>query len=95
MFRELRGKLGDVVFRRGRNGKTTVTKIPNMTEVTWSEAQKAHRQKFKKAVAYAKSAMAAPEVWAVYQELAARKRKRAWEVAMEDYFQGNDLLSKK
>ena len=60
----IRGKLGDIVFRRGRNGKTTGSKIPDMTKVVWSKAQKAHRRKFKQAVAYAKSAMADPEVWA-------------------------------
>jgi hypothetical protein len=95
MFRGLSGKLGDVVFRYGRNGETTVSKIPDMTNVKWSKAQKAHRRRFKKAVAYAKTAMAEPNVWALYQEIAAKKHKRPWDLAISDYFQGNDLVSKK
>ena len=90
------GKMGDVVFRYNKKtGKTSISKIPDMTKVKWSKAQKAHRRRFKKAVAYAQTARTQPEVWAVYQAMAKKKRKRAWDLAMADYFQKNDPVSKK
>lgn len=89
------GKMGDVVFRYNKKtGKTSISKIPDMTKVKWSKAQKAQRRRFKKAVAYAKTAKTKPEVWAVYQKIAKKKRKRAWDLAVRDYFQGNILIAK-
>ena len=90
----LSGKMGDVVFRYNRKtGKTSISKIPDMTKVKWSKAQKAHRRRFKKAVAYAQSAKTNPAVWSVYQKVAKKKRKRAWDVAVKDYFEGNKLIA--
>jgi hypothetical protein len=95
-LRGLSGKMGDVVFRYNKKtGKTSISKVPDMTKVKWSKAQKAHRRNFKKAVAYAQSAKTKPAVWAVYQKLAKKKRKRAWDLAVKDYFQKNNLVSKK
>jgi len=91
----LRGKMGDVVFRLAHSGKMTITKIPDMSKVKWSKAQKAQRRRFKKAVAYAKSAKADPKLWAIYQEIAAKKHKRACDLAMKDYFDDYALLSKR
>ena len=83
IFQEIRGKLGDFVFRRTHTGEVILSKIPDMSKVKWSKAQKAHRQRFRKAVAYAKAA------------LAAKMNKRPFDMAVSDYFKGNDLLSKK
>ena len=92
----LSGKMGDVVFRYNRKtGETSISKVPDMTKVKWSKAQKAHRRRFKKAVAYAHSAKANPELWAVYQKTAKKKRKRAWDLAISDYFKMNNLVSQK
>ena len=95
MFQEIRGRLGDYVFRRTHTGEVILSKVPDMSRVKWSKAQKAHRQRFKKAVAYAKAAMAEPKVRAVYEKMAAKKGKRPFDMAVSDYFKGNDLLSKK
>ena len=57
-IKDIRGKVGNTVFRRSHNGKLIAFKMPDMSNVKWSKAQKAHRQRFKKAVAYAKAAMA-------------------------------------
>ncbi|MEP6895951.1 MAG: hypothetical protein ABI986_10125 [Chloroflexota bacterium] len=38
--------------------------------------------------------MAEPKVRAVYEQRAAAQNKRAYHVAVSDYFKGNDLLSK-
>lgn len=55
----------------------------------------AQRQRFKLANAYAQAAMADPEVRAIYEELAEEEGRSAYEAARQDYFKGNDLLSKK
>lgn len=65
-----------------------VTKRPDMSRVEWSEAQKEQRARFKEAVAYAKAALADPKVRARYEKRAKRERKRAWDVAISDYFEG-------
>ena len=95
MLQEVRGRLGDYVFRRTHTGEVILSRIPDMSKVKWSKAQKAHRQRFKKAVAYARAAMAEPKVRAVYEKMAAKNNKRPFDMAISDYFKRNDLLSKK
>ena len=95
MFQEIRGRLGDYVFRRTHTGEVILSKVPDMSRVKWSKAQKAHRQRFKKAVVYARAAMAEPKVRVVYEKMAAKMNKRPFDMAVSDYFKGNDLLSKK
>jgi len=92
MIKDIRGKLGDYVFRRAHTGELILSKIPDMSKVKWSKAQKAHRQRFKKAVEYAKAAMAEPKVRARYEKEAARKNKRPHDLAVSDYFKGRSLL---
>ncbi len=93
MVKELFGKLGDYVFRRAHTGEMTLIKLADMSKVKWSEAQKAHRQRFKQAIAYAKAAMAEPRVRAIYEKLAAKQSKRPFDMAVSDFFKGRDLLS--
>jgi len=87
------GKMGNIVFRRAHTGEMCITKLPDMSHVQWSQAQKDHRLHFKQAVAYAKAAMAVPTVRAVYAEIAAQKHKRPFDLAVSDYFKGHDLLA--
>ncbi len=94
-IREIRGKLGGMVFRLSHTGELIVTKAPDMSKVKWSKAQKAHRQRFKQAVIYAKAAMAEPKVRAAYEKLAAKNHKRPFDMAVSDYFKGNNLLARK
>ena len=90
----LSGKMGDVVFRYNKKtGKTSTSKIPDMSKVKWSKAQKAQRRRFKQAVAHVQRLKTKPAVWPVYQKIAKKKRKRAWDVAMKDYFQGSKLIT--
>ena len=86
--------MGSIVFRRSHTGEMSITKLPDMSNVEWSDAQQAHRQRFKLAVAYAKAAMADPTVRAVYVEIAAQKHKRPFDLAVSDYFKGKNLLQK-
>ena len=90
---DVRGKVGEFVFRRTHTGEIILSKSPDMSNVKWSEAQAAHRQRFKEAIAYAKAAMADPQVRATYEKLAAEQNKRPFDTAVSDYFKGNNLLS--
>lgn len=91
------GKIGNMVFRRAHTGKLSLIKHPDMSHVKWTPAQKAHRQRFKQAVAYARSAMKHPDIRAIYVQMAAEKKqnKRPFDMAVSDYFDGNDLVWKK
>ena len=92
---EIRGTLYDVVFKKSPQGKMIVTKRPDMSKVKWSPAQKAQRQRFKKAAAYAKAALAEPQVRLRYERKAKKQNKRAWDLAVSDYFKDKDLLKKR
>jgi hypothetical protein len=95
LFDEISGTFGDVVFRKSKNGETYISSRPQKSNAEPSEAQLAQRQRFKLANAYAQAAMADPEVRAIYEELAEEEGRSAYEAARQDYFKGNDLLSKK
>ena len=92
LIKEIRGKLGDVVFRQSPNGAIIISKAPDMSAVVWSPAQQAHRQRFKAATVYAKAAMAQPEVRAKYEKIAVKQNRSAFFVAVSDYLKGNNLL---
>ena len=91
---EIRGTLYDGVFKRSHTGKIIVTKRPDMSNVEWSEAQRAQRGRLALANAYVKAVKADPEAWAVYQKKAREQNKRARDLAFSDYCQGKDLLSR-
>ena len=93
LIEEIHGTMYGVVFKKSPKGNMIVTKKPDMSKVKWSEAQTTQRQRFKEAVAYAKAALAEPKVRARYEKLAKKQHKRAWDVALSDYFQGTDRLS--
>ena len=92
---DLHGKIGKLVYRRAASGKTIVTKCPDMSEVEWSPAQQAERQRMKEANAYAKAAMADPVVKAIYVKKAKKLKRQPYRVAVSDYYNGNNLLVKK
>jgi len=94
-IKDIRGRLGDTVFRRSPTGNLVASKMPDMSNVKWSEAQKAHRERFRQAVAYAKAAMAEPAVRAQYEKAALQAGKRPFDLAVSDYFKGKDLLQSK
>jgi hypothetical protein len=94
LIEEVHGTMYDVVFKRSPKGNMIVTKRPDMSKVEWSEAQIAQRARFKQAVTYARAALAEPKLRARYEKRAKQQGKRAWDVAIADYFAGKDLLSK-
>jgi len=98
MFLWIRGKMGKIVYRLTRNGNVSAYPVPDMSHMVWSKAQKAHRQHFAQAVAYAKLAVRDPDIRQFYMEMAAKSKRskgRAFDMAFSDYFQGNDLLWQK
>ena len=95
LIKGIRGKVGNVVFRQFPNGDIIISKAPDMSAVTWSPAQQDHRQRFKAAIAYARAAIADPDARAIYEKRAAEGNGRPFQLAVSDYFKGNDLLSEK
>ncbi len=91
---EIQGTLYDVVFKKSPQGEMIVTKRPDMSHVKWSPAQKAQRQRFKEAAAYAKAALATAEVRLEYERMANEQNKRPWDVAVSDYFKKHARLNK-
>ena len=95
MVVEIQGTMYDVVFKKSPNGKTIVTKCPDMSNVKWSRAQKENRKRMEQANEYAAAAMADPKVRALYEKRAAKEHRVPYRVAVSDYFKGDDLFSKK
>jgi len=93
-LRALSGTMAGMTFRQ-MYGKQTLMKTPDMSKVKWSKAQKEHRKRFKQAVVYARMAMDNPKVRAHYEKIATKKGKRAFQLAISDFFHGNNLLEEK
>jgi hypothetical protein len=91
---EVTGTMGGFVFRKSRRGEAIVSRRPQKSNTAPSEAQKAQRERFKLAIAYARAAMEDPAVRAVYETLAVKEGKGAFAAAQSDYFNGKDLLSR-
>ena len=89
-----RGKLGKMTFR-WMYGKQTVMKTPNMSKVKWSKAQKANREHFAEAIAYARQAMADPKVRVQYEKRGKKAGRQPFRVAVSDFYAGKNLLEKK
>lgn len=96
VFELFTGKIGNLVFRRAHTGKLSVMYHRDTSHIKWSSAQKAHRERFRDAVDYAKDAMKDPAIRLVYEQMAAEKKsnKRPFDMAVSDYFAGNDLFRK-
>lgn len=94
LFEGLRGRLKSLVFRTSHNGKISVYIKPDMSRVKWSPAQVAQRERFAEASAYARAAIADPQVRAVYERMSmeVKNNKRPYDMALSDYCKGNNLL---
>jgi hypothetical protein len=95
MFLWIRGKMGKIVYRLTRNGNVSAYPAPDMSNVQWSPAQKAHRTFFRECAAYAKRAVRDPELRQFYLEMAKkskRSRGRPYDMALSDFHHGNDML---
>jgi len=97
LLQELRGTIKGLVFRLSHNGKTSAYMSPDMTRVKWSAAQIAHREHMAEAIAYARAAIADPQIRAIYVQISMERKgnKRPYDMAVSDYLRGNNLLGDK
>ena len=97
LFEQLRGKIRGMVFRLSHNGKISAYMSPDMTGVKWSAAQVAHRERMAEAFAYARAAIADPQIRPIYEEMSMKikNNKRPFDMAVMDYCDGNNLLGDK
>jgi hypothetical protein len=91
--KSMSGKMGIYTYRYTR-GQQTLIKTPDMSKVKWSEAQKANRQRFREAIAYARKAMANPELRVHYETLGKKANRQPFRVAVSDFCAGKNLLEK-
>ena len=91
--KSMSGKMGIYTYRV-MYGKQTLMKTPDMSNVKWSEAQKANRERFAEAIHYAHRAMADPEVRAQYVERGEKANRQPFRVAVSDFLAGKNLLEK-
>jgi hypothetical protein len=92
-IRRMSDKMGDWTYR-WTHGKQTVMKTPDMSKVKWSKAQKANRERFKKAIRYARQAMADPKIRAQYEKRGKKANRQPFRVAVSDFYAGKSLLGK-
>jgi hypothetical protein len=84
MFEQVSGQLGELVFRELR-GKTVASRKP-VVIADPSADQTAHRERFKQAAAYGKSALADADTRAIYEEYARTKNMPVFALTIADYF---------
>ena len=92
--KSMSGKMGIYTYRM-MYGKQTLMKTPDMSNVKWSKAQKANRERFREAIHYAKQAMADPKVRAHYEKARKKANRQPFRVAVSDFLAGKNLLEKK
>ena len=63
-----------------------------MSNVKWSEAQKANRQRFSEAIHYARQAMADRKLRTHYDKDAKKAGRQPFRVAVSDFLAGKNLL---
>ncbi len=66
IIKGLKGKLGNMLVFRQRNGKTIVSTVPQKTDKPPTPAQLTRREKFRKAVVYAQGVLQNPTLHAWY-----------------------------
>jgi hypothetical protein len=87
LFVELHGKIGDIVFRRGPNGQTIISKMPRRSLWKVQKVRKAQKKRLTEAHARARTAMADPLTRAYYDQEAKKTGKRAYSLALTHFLQ--------
>ncbi len=93
LLKDMHGKIGDLVFRRGRNGMTIISRAPQKKQPKTGKARKARkaqnarqRHLLDAAHIYARTVMADPQMHSYFQKKAKRKKQSAYRLAFGDYF---------
>ena len=77
LFVEIRGTMGNLVFKKSRRGETIITRRPCKSNTPPSEANR-----------YARTVLAEPDLRAAYEDLGAREGKGAFAAARDAYLTG-------
>lgn len=80
---QIRGQVGDLVFKR-HGDEVVVARKPDTEGREWTEAQEAHRDRFRQAALYGKMVMADEAAKALYEKAA--KGKPAFSLMVADFF---------
>jgi hypothetical protein len=86
----LSGKVGDLVVFRRKGNRTFVSKKPEQPKGA-TEKQAAHRLRFRHATLYAKAATEDLESKVVYSELAAKRKRTPFIVAVADFLNAPEI----
>jgi hypothetical protein len=85
IIEQVRGQVGDLVFRR-RGDEVVIGRKPDTEGREWSEAQLAHRERFRQAALYGKIVMADAEAKAIYEEVARATGQPVFSLTVADFF---------
>jgi hypothetical protein len=86
----LSGKVGELLVFRQTSTGTVVAKTPEVNNRV-SEAQRAQRRKFQRAVVYGKATLADPVLGEAYAEAAQRKKRQPFNVAVADFLHAPEI----
>lgn len=90
VVQQVRGRVGDLVFRRHRN-QTVVGQKADLAGREPTPSQAAQRDRFKQATVYAKSVLADPERKVVYQALAQLRKIGVFALSVGDYLNAPEV----
>ena len=85
LFAGISGKVGNVVIKKSKKGKTFIASRPKKSNTPPSEAQLARRKAFGKASDYAKTVQADEATRAFYEALAEESKTTVRALCMADY----------
>ena len=80
----IRGRIGGLVFKRYGDG-TIVARMPDIEGLKVTDAQKAVREKFRRAAWYGKTVMADDQARAQYEEVARARKQPLFSLIVEDF----------
>jgi hypothetical protein len=84
IIEQLRGQVGDLVFKR-HGHDVVISRKPDQDGRVPSEAQLAQRERFRQAVLYGKMVIADPETRVIYENAAKIKGKPAFALMVADF----------
>ena len=83
-FDEIRGRFGNLVFKKLRD-REYMAHMPDLTGRTVSDAQKAVRDKFRRAAWYGKAVIADEQARQLYEDLAKSRNQALFSLIMQDF----------
>ncbi len=85
VFEQVRGKVGDLVFKR-YGDRVIMARKPDLSDQKPTEAQLAQREQVRQAALYGKMVMADPETKSLYEDAAQAKGVPVFSLAVADFF---------